>query len=117
MKTNAPQRDNPRAVQFTRAAAEQVRELNLNLEHRKTLFRRLRDVSALERVTDDKWVCAIEQTRREWYRLKLANLDPSVRVAFSLEDGDDTLLVRMVAARSDATYDAVQTLYELATAV
>lgn len=117
MKTSAPQRDNPRAVQFTRAAAEQVRGLRLGLEHRKTLFRRLRDVAALERVTDDRFVCAIEQTRRQWYRLKLANLDPSVRVAFSLEDTDDTLLVRMVGARCDETYDVIEALYELATAV
>lgn len=106
-------RHSPREIRFTRAAANDLRALKLSVSDLKTVTRRLRDIAALERVTDDRYVCRIAQTDYEWFRLKLANIRPSARLAFSIEEDGDVLLVRFVGARNAKTYDLIEALWAL----
>lgn len=110
---DAAHRDTPREVRFTRAAVDNVKALQLSPVSMAILKRRLKDVAALEDVTDDPYVCKIAQTGGRWYRLKLANLRPSTRIAFSLEERGDVLLVRFIGARCDETYDVIAQIYRL----
>lgn len=119
MKTDKPKRDIPREILFAPAADEEILSFNLS-DHDYAIFeRRLMDVSELVDVDDDPYVQVIAQTRKwarqwkkqPWRRLRLNNLDPSIRIAFSLERGGSVLFIRCASRRTEETYNAFEQLY------
>lgn len=101
----------PRKIQFRKLALKDMQNADITRAEFDVIYRELRRIAGLEAVNFDAAVCKVVQTRRQWYRLKIVK-PTQIRVFFTIDDGEHTLIVEAVLRRTENCYKIAEIFWQ-----